>query len=66
MGIGLDEARRLYKQVPKNIKREQKATKLTKELLINRLWCGNYEALKLNYEILDGCEEDFRKSVGWD
>ncbi|KRM76460.1 hypothetical protein FC35_GL000673 [Limosilactobacillus coleohominis DSM 14060] len=66
MEIGLDEARRLYEELPDDIKDKQKAVKLTKELLIDQLWCGNDQALKLAYGILADREQELRKSVGWD
>ena len=65
MEIGMEEARELYKKVPKQIKKTKEHIDTTQSVVIGKLWVSSDNAIQKGYEILTGYEKQLNDDIGW-
>ena len=61
----MEEARELYKKVPKQIKKTKEHIDTTQSVVIGKLWVSSDNAIQKGYEILTGYEKQLNDEMGW-
>lgn len=65
MEIGMEEARKLYNELPKQIKKVKNHIETTKSSVIGKLWVSSDNAIQKGYEILTDYEKQLNDEMGW-
>ena len=61
----MEEARELYKKVPKHIKKTKEHIDTTQSVVIGKLWVSSDNAIQKGYEILTDYEKQLNDEMGW-